>query len=169
MEKDQQGKKSNFTIVSNREIKHRGFGAGILDLNSVSSIIVDGDEAYLDMDAMHARSKVERKIRFSTDKESVPNGRKCWVVWVAVDHQEGGSYYAGLAACEMLIDKEARKGWKLLVDHVNRMDAAMKRKILAEGLNNTEKAALRQCLIEHHSDWWERSSEELKQALNPES
>lgn len=166
MDTNSQSKKSNFTIVSNREIKHRGFGAGILDLNSVSSIIIDGDEAYLDMDAMHARSKVERRIRFSTDKDSVPNGRKCWVVWVAVDHAEEGSYYAGLAACEMLIDSEARKGWKLLVDHVNRMDAAMKRKVLADGLNENEKAALKQCLIDHHSDWWERSGESLKQALS---
>lgn len=166
METKNTGNKRNFTIVSNREIKHRGFGAGILDLNSVSSIIIDGDEAYLDMDAMHARSKVERRIRFSTDKASVPNGRTVWIVWVAVDHNEEGSYYAGVTACEMLIDTEARKGWKLLVDHVNRMDAAMKRKVMVDELNEQEKATLKQCLIDHHADWWERSDDTLKQALS---
>lgn len=166
MEANDKGKKLTFNIISNREVKHRGFGAGILDLNSVSSVIIDQGEAYVDMGAMHAKSKIERGIRFSTDKESVPNGRKCWVVWVAVDRNEEGTYYAGVAACEMLIDSEARKGWKILADHVNRMDAAMKRKVMVEGLNDEEKAALKKCLVDHNPEWWERSDEALKQALS---
>jgi hypothetical protein len=134
-------------------------------LNSVSGIIIDGDEAYIDEGTLHAKSKVEKGIKFSMNKEDVPNGRKCWIVWVAVDRKEGGQYYAGVTACEMLIDTEARRGWKILADHVNRMDRAMKRKIMLEGLDDKEKALLKQALVGHNPDWWERSEEELKQAL----
>jgi hypothetical protein len=163
--KDQGKKLLNLNIVSSRS-KHRGFGSGVLDLNSVSGVIIDGDVAFLDMGAMHAKSKVEKLIRFSTDKSTVPNGRRCWVVWVTVDHKEDGAkFYAGVTACEMLIDAEARKGWKILAEHVNRMDAALKRKILVEGLNETEKAALKKCLVDHNPAWWDASDEALKQAL----
>jgi len=160
-----ENKKLSLNIVSNREVKHRGFGAGLLDLSSVSSIIIDQGQAYLDMGAMHAKSKIERGIRFSPDKDAVPNGRRCWVVWVAVERTEEGTRYAGITACEMLIDSEAKKGWKILADHVNRMDAAMKRKVMVDELDEAEKAALKKCLIEHHPDWWERSDDALKQAL----
>src|SRR5205085_1589847 len=122
--------------------------------------------AYLDMGALHAKSRVEKGIKFSTNKEEVPNGRKCWIVWVAVDRTEEGSYYAGVTACEMLVDTEAKRGWKILADHVNKMDYAMKRKIVIEGLNETEKAALKKELIQHNEEWWNRSGEELKQALS---
>jgi hypothetical protein len=165
MEEKPQERKSGFNIIRSN-VQHRGFGAGSIDLNNVSSIIIDGDKAYLDMGAMHARSEVEKRIRFSADKNEVPNGRRCWVVWVAVDRGREGAYYAGLAACEMLIDTEARRGWKILADHVNRMDAAMKRKVLVEGLNETEKYALRSCLVGHNAEWWERSPDELKRALS---
>ncbi|WP_248929149.1 YwhD family protein [Paenibacillus hamazuiensis] len=164
MEADK-GKKLALNIVSGK-VEHKGFGAGSIDLNNMSSVIIDGDEAYLDMGAMHAKSKVEKGIKFSTNKEDVPNGRKCWIVWVAVDRNEQGEkYYAGVTACEMLVDPEARKGWKILADHVNKMDYALKRRIILEGLSDAEKAALKRCLIEQGPDIWENSGEVLKQAL----
>ncbi len=159
------GKKINaLNVVSTKE--HKGFGAGAIDLNNLSSVIIDGDQAYIDLGALHAKSKVERGIKFSMNKEDVPHGRRCWIVWVAVDKKLGeNAHYAGATACEMLVDEEARRGWKILADHVNRMDYAMKRRILLEGLNAEEKAALRQCLIQNNEDMWNHSSEELKQAL----
>ena len=70
------GKKQiSLNIVSNK-VNHRGFGAGSIDLSNLSSIIIDGDEAYIDIGALHAKSKVERRIKFSTDKNDVPNGRQ---------------------------------------------------------------------------------------------
>lgn len=160
----QDNKKLSLNIVSGRSA-HRGFGAGMIDLSNLSSIIIDGDEAYIDIGAIHAKSKVERGIKFSVNKDDVPNGRKCWIVWVAVDRNEDGPYYAGVTACEMLIDTEARRGWKILADHVNLMDRALKRRIILEGLSDTEKAALKKALIEHQPEWWDHSSDELKQAL----
>jgi len=161
-------KKLSLNIVSSGS-KHKGFGAGMIDLSNLSSIIIDGDEAYIDIGAIHAKSKVERGIRFSTNKEDVPNGRQCWVVWVAVDRNENGSYYAGVAACEMLIDSEARKGWKILADHVNQMDRALKRRIALDGLGARERALLRKVLIEHNESWWNNSDEQLKRELSPDS
>ncbi|AQT84842.1 YwhD family protein [Paenibacillus larvae subsp. larvae] len=159
------GSKLNALNIVSSNINHKGFGAGSINLSNVSSIIIDGEEAYLDMGALHAKSKVEKRIKFSPNKEDVPNGRTCWIVWVAVDRNPEGTYYAGLTACEMLIDEEARRGWKILPDHVNRMDAAMKRKIMLDGLNEKERAALRQLLMEHNKEWWDRSDNSLKEAL----
>ncbi len=89
---------------------------------------------------------MEKGIKFSANKEDVPNGRKCFLVWVAVDRKEEGPYYAGVAACEMWVDPAARRGWKILADHVNRMDKAMKRQVLLENLDDKEKGLLKEAL-----------------------
>ncbi|MEB3101870.1 YwhD family protein [Ferviditalea candida] len=159
------GKKLSLNVVSGKK-NHRGFGAGMIDLSNLSSVIIDGEEAYIDVGALHAKSKIEKGIKFSPNKEEVPNGRRCWIVWVAVDRTEEGAHYAGVTACEMLIDTEQKKGWKILVDHVNRMESALKRRYLLDGLNDTERAALKKLLMEHNEQWWERSPEELKEKLD---
>src|SRR5690625_1403018 len=122
-------RKMSLNIVSSnrRRSKHHGFGSGMIDLTNLSSVIIDGDTAYIDIGAIHGKSQIERRIRFSAEKADVPNGRRCWIVWVAVDRNEQGSYYAGVTACEMLIDEEARRGWKIFPQHVNLMDKALKR------------------------------------------
>ncbi len=156
-------KNLSLNIVSGHA--HKGFGAGTIDLSQVSSVIIDRGEAYIDIGAMHAKSRVERGIKFTPNKEEVPNGRPVWVVWVAVDRDENGAFYGGIASCEMLIDEEARRGWKILADHVNRLDAAIKRRVLLDNLGPAEKAALRKLLQEHNPQWWERSPQALKDAL----
>jgi hypothetical protein len=162
-EKPVEKKKLSLNVVSNKE--HRGFGAGTIDLSQVSCVIIDEGEAYIDVGAMHAKSKIEKGIKFSPDKSLVPNGRPAWIVWVAVDRNESGSYYAGATSCEMLIDTEARKGWKLLPDHVNRLDASLKRKFMLDNIGPVEKAALRKLLTEHNAEWWDNSPESLKDLL----
>jgi len=150
-------------VVSNKE--HKGFGAGSIDLNNVSPVIIDQGEAYVDVGAMHAKSKVERGIKFLPNKDEVPNGRQCWIVWVAIDRNENGQYYAGATACEMLVDPEARRGWKILADHVNKLDYALKRRYMLGELGPSDKEALRKLLIEHNAEWWANSPEALKTAL----
>jgi len=160
------GKKPiSLNIVSNK-VNHKGFGAGSIDLSNLSSIIIDGDEAYIDVGAIHAKSKVERRIKFSTDKNDVPNGRQVWIVWVAVDWDEQGGFYGGLTACEMLIDTEARRGWKILAEHVNLMDRALKRRYIVDGLSDEERKLLKGVLIEHNAEWWEHTPQELKDMLD---
>jgi len=164
MEEKRKKSLNALNIVSSKP--HKGFGAGAIDLSNVSGVIVDGGTAYFDPGTLHAKSRLERGIKFSTNKEDVPNGRRCWIVWVAADrNEEGAMYYAGVTACEMLIDEEARRGWKILADHVNRMDYAMKRRIMLDGLSAEEKAALKRCLIEHSEAMWNASGEELKRQL----
>jgi hypothetical protein len=163
MDSDKKKKLSLNIISNNPGSKHRSFGAGMIDLSNLSSIIIDGDEAYIDVGALHAKSKVEKRIKFTTNKDEVPNGRQCWVVWVAVDRNEEGTYYAGVTACEMLIDEEARKGWKILAHHVNLMDKALKRHIILDGLSDKEKQLLKKVLVEHNAEWYERSHELKKQ------
>ncbi|GIP55608.1 MULTISPECIES: YwhD family protein [Paenibacillus] len=153
-------------IISNEEkSKHKGFGAGSIDLNSMSPVIIDGDEAYIDIGAMHAKSKVEKGIKFSMNREDVPAGRQVWVVWVAVDRSPEGQFYGGMTACEMWIDTEARRGWKILADHVNKMDYALKRRFILDGLSAEQRGALKKLLIETNQEWWDRSSDELKTSL----
>ncbi|GIP18804.1 hypothetical protein J40TS1_44460 [Paenibacillus montaniterrae] len=150
-------------VVGNK--KHKGFGAGSIDLSDVACVMIDQGVAYIDVGAMHAKSKIERGIKFTPNKEDTPNGRPCWIVWVAVERSEEGAYYAGATSCEMLIDSEARRGWKILADHVNRLDAAIKRRFMLDNIGPEEKAALRKLLMEHNIEWWDRSPEELKSLL----
>ncbi|MBO2531327.1 YwhD family protein [Planifilum fulgidum] len=159
--------KKGFNIISRSGdfTTHGGYVTGTLNLSNLSSILIHGDEAKIDLGLIHAKSSVERGIKFSTNKEDVPNGELYWVVWVTVDQNEKGPYYAGVAACPMLIDREARRGWKILPHHVNRMDDALKRRIRVSELGPVEKKALRNLLISHDEKMWENSSEELKQAL----
>ncbi|OBZ15309.1 hypothetical protein A8L34_29390 [Bacillus sp. FJAT-27264] len=163
--KQPEGKKQIALNIVNAKSKHKGFGAGSIDLNNVSPVIIDNGEAIIDIGAMHAKSKVEKGIKFSVNREDVPNGRQVWVVWVAVDRTSEGQHYAGITACEMWIDTEARRGWKILAEHVNKLDSALKRKVIVEGLGEAEKAALKSLLISHNEEWWEASREELKAAL----
>lgn len=158
-------KNSGFTILSGKTDVHGGFGQGVLDLGAVSSVIIDGSEAYIDMGALHAKSAVEKGIKWTTNKEEVPNGKPYWLVWVTVDRKEEGPYYAGATACYMEIDREARRGYKILAEHVNRMDYSMKRRIILGDLDETSKQALKKLLMEHNPTMWENSSDELKQAL----
>ncbi|WP_260871267.1 YwhD family protein, partial [Paenibacillus xylanexedens] len=54
-------------------------------------------------------------------------GGEVWVVWVGVDGREEGEVYGGGRGCEMWIDREGRGGWKVVAEHVNPMDYALKR------------------------------------------
>lgn len=162
-------KKMQFNIIKNDPTDgHRGFGKGALSLDNVSPVIIDVEagEAVIDIGAMHARSVVEKGIKFLPDKNEVPNGRPYWLVWVTVDRKEEGPYYAGVTACEMTIDREIRRGYKSLPEHVNRMDKALKRYIIVDQMDEKSKAILKDFLINHNEELWNNSSDDLKQALS---
>ncbi|MED4904938.1 YwhD family protein [Parageobacillus thermoglucosidasius] len=144
-----------------------GFGAGVLSLENVSPVIIDVEagEAFVDMGAMHARSVVERGIKFSPNREEVPNGKPYWIVWVTIERKEEGPYYAGVTACEMTVDREARRGYKLLPEHVNRLDKSLKRRIIVDHMDEKSKRVLADFLKQHDIEMWNRSSEELRKGL----
>ena len=160
-------KKTQFQILGNTSSSiHGSYYTGTLNLSNLSSLLIDGDEVKIDLGLLHAKSTVERGIKFTADPEEVPEGNDYWVVWVATDRNEKGPYYAGVAACPMRIDREKRKGWKNLAFHVNRMDDALKRKIKINELGGREREALKEFLIRHNEEMWENSGDELKEQLS---
>ncbi len=161
-------KKSQFTILKDDSTDgHGGYGVGSVSLENMSPVMVDPNEgeAYVDMGALHARSKMEKRIKFKPDRENAPNGKLYWIVWVTVDHKQEGPYYLGVAGCEMVIDYEIRRGYKSLPEHVNNMDKSLKGKIIVDHMDDKSKKILQDFLQEHSKEMWDNSSDELKESL----
>lgn len=164
----EQKKKVGFNIIKNDPTDgHKGFGKGALSLEQVSPVIIDVEDgsAHIDIGAMHARSAVEKGIKFLKTKEEVPNAKPYWLVWVTVDRNAEGPFYAGVTACEMTVDRAIRRGYKSLPEHVNRMDKSLKRHIIVDDMDDRSKAVLRDFLVSHNAEMWARSSDELKTGL----
>ncbi|ANU22368.1 YwhD family protein [Planococcus donghaensis] len=160
--------KVGFTIIKNDPTDgHKGYGIGSLSLENVSPLFIDVEEqeAFIDIGAMHARSEVERGIKFTTNREDSEGGKDYWLVWITIDFNPIGPYYAGVAACEMVVNREKRRGYKILADHVNRMDKSMKRKILVDQMDEPSKRVLADYLESHNAEMWNNSSEQLHQDL----
>ncbi|WP_066367486.1 YwhD family protein [Neobacillus fumarioli] len=165
---DEKKKKLAFNIIkSDPTDGHKGFGKGTLSLDNVTPVIIDieAGTAEIDIGAMHARSTVEKGIKFLPNQEEVPNGKPYWLVWVTVDRKVEGPYYAGVAACFMTVDREIRRGYKSLPEHVNRMDKSMKRHIIVDHMDDKSKRVLAEFLRSHNEELWKNSSSELKHAL----
>lgn len=165
---EQENKKVGFNIIKNEPTAgHGGFGVGVLTLDNISPVIIDVEagEAEVDIGAMHARSAVERGIKFLTAKEEVPNGKPYWLVWVTIEMSENGPLYAGVTACEMTVDRSIRRGYKSLPEHVNKMDKSLKRQIMVDHMDGKSKQVLADYLKNHDAGMWERSVDQLKQDL----
>lgn len=161
--------KLGFTIIKNDPTDgHKGFGIGSLSLENVTPVFIDVEEqhAFIDIGAMHAKSEVERRIKFTTNREDSEGGKPYWLVWVTVDFKEDGPYFAGVTACEMVVNQENRRGYKILADHVNKMDKSMKRHIIVDHIDDNSKKVLAQFLQSHNAEMWERSEEQLKKDLS---
>lgn len=143
------------------------YGVGALSLENISPVFVcpSDEEVFVDIGAMHARSVVEKGIKFLPNKDEVPNGKLYWLVWVTIDRKQEGPYYAGMTACEMTVDREIRSGYKSLPEHVNKMDKSLKRRIMVEEMDNKSKALLREFLKSHNEEIWTLSNDDLKEAL----
>lgn len=161
-------KKATFNIIKNDPLDgHKGYNPGVLSLDNVSPVIIDPEagEAVVDIGAMHARSAVEKGIKFLPNKEEVPNGRLYWLVWVTIDRGESGAFYHGVTGCEMTVDRSIRRGYKSLPEHVNRMDKSIKGHVMVEHMDDKSKQLLGEFLKNHNEAMWERSSDELKRQL----
>lgn len=160
--------KLGFTIIKDDPTDgHKGFGIGSLSLENVSPVVVDVEEkvATIEIGAMHARSPLERGIRFLPTREESINGKKYWLVWVTIDYKEEGPFYSGVTACEMVIDRSIRRGYKNFVEHMNKMDRSMKGRIIVDEMDDVSKQVLADFLKEHNEELWNRSSAELHEGL----
>lgn len=162
-------KRQQFTIIKDDSTDgHGGYGAGSISLENMSSVIVDPNEgkAYVDMDAMHARSDVERRVRYYSDRSEVPDGLLYWIVWVTVERGDKGSYYAGVAASELRIDRPNKRGYKKLGEHVNHMEQSLKGKIVLDHMDEESKRLLGNFLQTFDAQMWENSTDELKELFD---
>ncbi|MBU5267953.1 YwhD family protein [Virgibacillus proomii] len=161
-------KKNRFTIIKDDSTDgHGGYGYGSISLENMSSVIVDPNEnkAYVDMAAMHARSDIERRVKYFSDKGEVPNGKLYWIVWVNIDRNETGPYYAGVAGSELRVDKPNKRAYKSMPEHVTHMEKSLKGKVVVDHMDDHSKKLLKDFLVEFNQDMWNNSSEELKSAL----
>ena len=164
--------KLGFTIIKDDPTDgHGGYGIGSLSLENVSPVIIDVEEgvAQIEIGAMHARSDTERGIKFTLNREDSEGGKPYWLVWVTIDFREEGPYYAGITACEMVINREKRRGYKVLADHVNRMDKSMKRNIIVDHMDDKSKKILADFLANHNKEMWDRSEPKLHIGLSVDS
>lgn len=158
----------SFTIIKDDSTDgHGGYGMGSITLENMSSIIVDPNEgkAYVDMDAMHARSKVERRVKYHPSREDVPDGLLYWIVWVTVERGENGPFYAGVAASELRVDRPNRRAYKSMGEHVKHMEKSLKGKIIVDHMDDESKQLLHDFLANFNQEMWEHSSDELKSGL----
>ena len=171
MNEEKPKQKMGFTIIKNDPTDgHKGFGIGSLTLENVSPVIIDVQEktAIVDIGAMHAKSDVERGIKFTTNREDSEGGKPYWLVWVTIDHREQGPYFAGVTACEMVVNREKRRGYKLLPEHVNKMDKSMKRHIMVDFMDDSSKQVLVDFFKTHNEEMWNRSEQKLHDDLTVE-
>lgn len=160
--------KMGFTIIRDDPIDgHKGFGRSSLSLENVSPVILDVEEgtAQVEIGAMHARSLTERGIKFTVNREDSEGGKPYWLIWVTIDYKEDGPYYAGVTAAEMVINREKRRGYKVLADHVNLLDKSLKRKIIVDKMDDRSKKVLADFLKGHNEELWNNSDPELREGL----
>lgn len=164
--------KIHFTILSNDSTDgDGGYGVGTLDLNNVTPIIIDGEKehVFIDLEALHGRSMIEKKVRFSPDLAHASDDYyRYWIVWVALQVGANGPYYAGCTASEVRVSKEERRiklGYKSLPEQVNYLDKALKGKFLLNHVDTNSKKLLSQFLSEFNEAYWKHSPEELKHQL----
>jgi len=163
--------KEQFTILSGDSTDGDGsFGVGTINLNNVTPVIVDPqrEDVFIDMQAMHGRSRVEKRVRFKPSKEGLEDADLYWIVWVVVDRDKSGSKITGIAACEILVsteDTRIRSGFKSMPEHVNHLDKALKGNIIIGQMDGNSKQLLRTFLETNYSDLWNNSSDAIVQAM----
>jgi hypothetical protein len=146
---------------------HGGYGVGSLSLDNVSPVMIDVEEgeATIEIGALHARSPIEKRIKFTNNREDSAGGKLYWLIWVTIDLMDEGPYYAGVTACELVVNKEKRRGYKSMPEHVNHMDKSIKRHIIVDQMDEKSKGILAEFLKNHDQGMWDRSKPELKEAL----
>lgn len=130
----------------------------------VTAVLIDGDRAWFDEAATHGRTALEQEIAWTTSPEEVPDGRQIDIVWLFIRPHKGEYRYHGATASSMIIDEEAKKGYKYLADHANQLAKAVKGGVDLHPLSDASKEALLKAL-NTYPEVLQNSSDELKEAL----
>ena len=134
-------------------------------MKGISAVLMDGDDVFVDNNAIHAKSRVEVGIQFVSTLEEVPNPRRIAGLWISLKRFENGMGYNGVQAFEMWIDGEAKLGYKKLAEHVNAMDKAVKGKADVSRLSPDEIEKFGAFLRSLRPDLWENASSAFREAF----
>lgn len=160
--------KQQFTIIKDDSTDgHGGYGMGSISLENMSSVIIDTNkkEVYVDMDAMHARSNIERRVKYFSDPNEVPEGLLYWIVWVTVEKAESGAFYAGVAGSELRVDRPNKRAYKSMAEHVTHMEKSLKGKIVVNHMDKESRQLLIAFLKDFDEEMWENSTQDLHDSL----
>ena len=80
-----------------RQMGIKDLGLARFHLKMCHRLFLDVEEgtAIVDVGAMHARSDVERGIKFTTDRADSEGGKNYWLIWVTIDHKEAWPLFCG--------------------------------------------------------------------------
>lgn len=156
-----------FNIIKNDPLDgHKGQNFGSISLENIAPVYINIEtkEAVLDIGGLHGKAEVEKRVKWIKDKSEAegPDAKEYFLVWVAVERAQAGPVYNGLGACYLMVNKEKRRGFKMMHEHVNTLDDAMKGRINIDVLDSGSKNSLKQFLIVHNEDIWNRSREVQK-------
>lgn len=165
MADEQQKKKPGFqfNIIKNDPLDgHRGQNFGSISLENIAPVYIniDTQEAVLDIGGLHGKAEVEKRVKWIKDKTEAEgdDAKEYFLVWIAVERAEVGPIYNGVAACYMMVNKEKRRGYKMMHEHVNSLDDAMKGRIKLDVLDERSKETLKQFMMSHNETIWNNSS-----------
>lgn len=143
-----------------------GHGSSDDTLRGLSAVLVDGDQVFIDNGAIHAKSRIEKGIRFVPDPAQVPQPRRVWGFWVTLKRREGGVQgFHGIMPFELDIDAQAGVGYKNLGRQVNHMEKAVKGEADLTGVPVEVREKLRAFLQQVRPDLWDNAADAFKQAL----
>lgn len=134
-------------------------GEGVDDsMRGLSAVFVDGEDVYVDNGAIHAKSRVERNLKFVKTLDELPNPREVDVFWVTLHRFEGNVQgYYGLIPFRLYVDDAAQLGYKSLSQQVNGMDKAVKGKVDMMAVAPPIKAKLGDFLRTIRPELWEQA------------
>lgn len=131
-------------------------------------ILVRDGVAKVDDAVLHGRSDVERGIRFTQDRSAVKEADVYHVVYVAMRGSEGGLYYQGACAVDLLIDRPNRRGFRDIAASVNRISDAVDGEVDLGSMSALDRHALVALLEERGRDVWQRTPESVRERLTRE-
>lgn len=146
-----------------------GYGAGVLDLNHVTPLIIDcaTGNVSIDMEALHGRSQIEKKVRFSHDLAHATDAYdRYWIVWLVLQRGANGPYYYGCSASEVRIAKAERRirlGYKSLPEQVNFLDKALKGHCIVHHLDAASRRQLAHFCMQYNEAYWQHTPDTFKQ------
>lgn len=132
----------------------------------ITSVLIDGDDAFFDEAATHGRSPLEQGIEWVSNRDDVPNARRIYVVWLFIrpDRVSREYMYHGAVAVDMYIDDATKQGYKRLGHHATQLGRAFQGEIDLSILDDVAKEKLVSALRQHPAAL-EHSSATLKEAL----